>query len=100
MCLECHGPKWPNGPHTATVEQHTHHRAGSSGNECVNCHMPKIEQTIADVNVRAHTFRFISPAEGERLKIPNGCAGCHADKGTAWATEALRGWKEISPWRM
>ena len=100
MCLECHGPKAPNGPHTATVEQHTHHRAGSSGNECVNCHMPKIEQTIADVNVRAHTFRFISPAEGERLKIPNGCAGCHADKGTAWATEALRGWKEISPWRM
>jgi predicted CXXCH cytochrome family protein len=100
MCLECHGPKWPNGPHTATVEQHTHHRAGSSGNECVNCHMPKIEQTIADVNVRAHTFRFISPAEGERLKIPNGCAGCHADKGAAWATEALRGWKEISPWRM
>jgi predicted CXXCH cytochrome family protein len=100
LCLECHGPKAPNGPHTATVEQHTHHRAGSSGNECVNCHMPKIEQTIADVNVRAHTFRFISPAEGERLKIPNGCAGCHADKGIAWATEALRGWKEISPWRM
>ena len=83
-----------------TVEQHTHHRAGSSGNECVNCHMPKIEQTIADVNVRAHTFRFISPAEGERLKIPNGCAGCHGDKGTKWATEALRGWKEVSPWRM
>ena len=100
MCLECHGPKSPNGPRTATVEQHTHHRAGSSGNECVNCHMPKIEQTIADVNVRAHTFRFISPAAGERLKIPNGCGGCHADKGTAWATEALRGWKEISPWRM
>ena len=100
MCLECHGPKSPNGPHTATLEQHTHHRAGSSGNECVNCHMPKIEQTIADVNVRAHTFRFISPAEGERLKIPNGCAGCHADKGAPWATEALRGWKEISPWRM
>ena len=23
--------------------------------------MPKIEQTIADVNVRSHTFRFITP---------------------------------------
>lgn len=100
MCLECHGPASPNGPHTATVEQHTHHRAGSSGNECVNCHMPKIEQTIADVNVRAHTFRFISPAEGDRLKIPNACAACHADKGTAWATEALRSWKTVSPWRV
>ncbi|HXB66769.1 MAG TPA: cytochrome c3 family protein [Candidatus Acidoferrales bacterium] len=100
MCLECHGPRSPNGPRSATVEQHTRHHAGSSGNECVNCHMPKIEQTIADVNVRAHTFRFISPAEGERLKIPNGCAGCHADKGAAWATEALRGWKTVSPWRV
>jgi len=100
MCLECHGPASPAGPHTASIEQHTHHRAGSSGNECVNCHMPKIEQTIADVNVRAHTFRFITPAEGERLKIPNGCAGCHGDKGAAWATEALRGWKTVSPWRV
>jgi len=100
MCLQCHGPGSPNGPRPGTVEQHTHHRAGSSGNECVNCHMPKIEQTIADVNVRAHTFRFISPAEGERLKIPNGCAGCHADKGIAWAGDALRGWKTASPWRV
>jgi predicted CXXCH cytochrome family protein len=100
MCLECHGPNSPNGPRTATVEEHTHHRAGSSGNECVNCHMPRIQQTIADVNVRAHTFRFISPSEGERLKIPNGCAGCHADRGVAWATEALRAWKTVSPWRV
>ena len=60
----------------------------------------EIEQTIADVNVRAHTFRFITPAEGERLKIPNGCQGCHADKGAAWATEQLRGWKTVSPWRV
>ena len=28
VCLTCHGPKSPNGPHTATIEQHTHHRAG------------------------------------------------------------------------
>jgi predicted CXXCH cytochrome family protein len=62
MCLECHGPKSPNGPHTATIEAHTHHKAGSAGNECIACHMPKIEQTIADVNVRSHTFRFITPS--------------------------------------
>jgi hypothetical protein len=62
--------------------------------------MPKIQQTIADVNVRAHTFRFISPAEGDRLKIPNPCTDCHRDRSVAWATEALRGWKEMSPWRV
>jgi predicted CXXCH cytochrome family protein len=100
MCLECHGPSSPNGPRAATIEAHTHHKSGSSGNECVACHMPAIEQTIADVNVRAHTFRFITPAEGERLKIPSGCQGCHADKGAAWATEQLRTWKNVSPWRV
>ena len=100
MCLECHGPSSPNGPRAATIEQHTHHRSGSTGNECVNCHMPKIEQTIADINVRSHTFRFIAPAEAERLKMPNSCNSCHADKSADWATQALRGWKELSPWRV
>jgi predicted CXXCH cytochrome family protein len=100
MCLQCHGPSSVNGPRAASIESHTHHKSGSSGNECVACHMPAIEQTIADVNVRAHTFRFITPAEGERLKIPSGCQGCHADKGAAWATEQLRGWKNVSPWRV
>lgn len=100
MCLQCHGAGSANGPRAASVEAHTHHKTGSSGNECVACHMPAIEQTIADVNVRAHTFRFIAPAEGERLKIPGGCQSCHADKGAAWATEQLRGWKNVSPWRV
>lgn len=100
LCLECHGPHSPNGPHTATIEQHTHHRAGSSGNECVGCHMPKIEQTIANVNVRSHTFRFISPVESDTLKMPNSCTSCHSDKTAAWAIDALKTWKEFSPWRV
>jgi predicted CXXCH cytochrome family protein len=100
LCLECHGPRSPNGPHAASIEQHTHHRAGSSGNECIACHMPRIEQTIADVNVRSHTFRFIAPAAATRLKMPDSCTSCHTDKTPAWATEALRGWKEFSPWRV
>jgi hypothetical protein len=61
--------------------------------------MPKIEQTIADVNVRSHTFRFITPAMSEQLKIPNACTGCHTDRSNEWATEALKGWTGISPWR-
>jgi len=101
MCLECHGPRSPNGPHGVdTIEQHTHHKAGSSGNECIACNMPKIEQTIADVNVRAHTFKFIAPAEADRLKMPNSCNTCHTDKNAAWATDALKSWKEFSPWRV
>jgi predicted CXXCH cytochrome family protein len=100
LCLTCHGPNSPNGPHTATIEQHTHHKNGSAGGECVACHMPAIEQTIADVNVRAHTFRFISPAATASAKIPNPCTACHADKTVDWATEELRNWREFSPWRI
>jgi len=100
MCLECHGPNSPNGPHSASLETHTHHRPGTRGSECVDCHMPKIEQTIADVNVRSHTFRFITPEETETLKIPNPCTGCHADKTTKWAKETLRTWSNVSSWRV
>jgi predicted CXXCH cytochrome family protein len=100
MCLECHGPNSPNGPRTATIEQHTHHKAGSAGNECVACHMPQIEQTLGDVMVRSHTFRFITPAMTELYKIPNPCTACHKDKTNEWATDQLQQWPERSPWRM
>ncbi|MBV8831226.1 MAG: cytochrome C [Acidobacteriaceae bacterium] len=100
ICLECHGPGSPNGPHVSTIEEHTHHKVGSTGNECVACHMPRIEQTIADVNVRSHTFRFVSPAMTDKYKIPNPCTDCHKDKSTVWAMQQLKSWSTVSPWRV
>jgi predicted CXXCH cytochrome family protein len=100
VCLQCHGAGSPNGPHTKTVEQHTHHKAGSAGNECVACHMPKIAQEIGDVMVRSHTFKFIPPSATETLKIPNACTACHTDKSNAWAGQILKTWPEFSPWRV
>jgi predicted CXXCH cytochrome family protein len=99
ICMTCHGPNTQNGPHAASIEQHTHHAADSPGSQCASCHMPKIAQTIADVNVRSHTFRFVYPARTDSLKVPNACTTCHTDKSTAWATEALSKWKDRSPWR-
>ena len=99
LCLSCHGPASKNGPRAASVEAHTHHASGSPGSECVSCHMPKIEQTIADVNVRSHTFAFIGPTLTTQFKMPNACNACHTDKSTAWAREALQGWSNVSPWR-
>jgi predicted CXXCH cytochrome family protein len=100
LCLDCHAPMSLNGPRTATLEEHTHHKTGTPGSQCISCHMPKIEITLADVKVRAHTFAFISPAMTAKYKIPNPCTSCHADKSTAWATEALRHWPDRSPWRV
>jgi predicted CXXCH cytochrome family protein len=100
MCLQCHGPSSPNGPHASTIEAHTHHAAGTAGNECVNCHMPKIETQLADVNVRAHTFKFIPPSSTVLNKVPNACNTCHNDKTPEWASEELRKWPDRSPWRV
>lgn len=101
ICLDCHGPTSPNGPHTATLEEHTHHKDGSPGSQCVACHMPEIEtEGVPGAYVHAHTFRFISPAMTDKYKTPNPCTSCHTDKSTAWATSALRHWQAPSPWRM
>jgi predicted CXXCH cytochrome family protein len=99
LCLDCHAPMSLNGPRTATLEEHTHHKAGSPGSDCLACHMPKIEVTIADVRVRAHTFNFITPSMTDKYNIPNPCTTCHKDQTTAWATDALAHWPERSPWR-
>ena len=82
------------------IEAHSHHKAGSTGNECIACHMPKIAQTIADQNVRSHTFHFVTPSDTETLKIPNACNVCHTDKSIEWAKSALESWPDRSPWRM
>src|SRR5215469_12735148 len=100
LCLDCHAPMSLNGPHTATLEEHTHHKADSPGSQCVACHMPKIQTTIPDVFVHAHTFEVITPSMTDKYKIPNPCTQCHADKSTSWATDAIRNWPQYSPWRI
>jgi predicted CXXCH cytochrome family protein len=101
ICMDCHGPLSPNGPRTATLEEHTHHKEGSPGSQCVACHMPKIEtEGVPGAFVHAHTFRFISPAMTDQYQIPNPCTSCHNEKSTAWAKEAMSHWQERSPWRL
>ena len=99
LCLTCHGPESPAGPRGTTLEQHTQH-SDALGVGCIDCHMPEIARTIADVNVRSHTFRFVSPAETEAYGIPNPCTSCHTDMSNAFALDYLRNWGAISPWRV
>jgi predicted CXXCH cytochrome family protein len=101
LCLDCHGPLSPNGPRTATLEEHTHHKKDSPGSQCIACHMPQIEtEGPPNTLVHAHTFRFITPRMTDKYKIPNPCTQCHTGKSTAWATDAMRHWPERSPWRL
>ena len=101
LCLDCHGPSSPNGPHTTSIENHTHHKADSAGSQCVACHMPAIQtEGVPGVYVHAHTFKVITPQMTEQYKVPNPCTSCHDDKTTAWATQAMRNWPGVSPWRI
>jgi len=101
LCLDCHGPTSANGPHTASLEEHTHHKDGSAGSQCVACHMPKIAtQGVPGTFVSSHTFKFITPAMTEKYKMPNACTSCHAGKSTDWATQEMKSWKSTSPWRV
>jgi predicted CXXCH cytochrome family protein len=101
LCLDCHGPLSANGPRTATLEEHTHHKKGSVGSQCIACHMPQIQtEGLPNTFVHAHTFRFITAEMTDKYGIPNPCTLCHKDKPTAWATDVMRGWQERSPWRL
>ena len=100
LCLTCHAPGSPNGPRGASIEAHTHHGHDSAGSDCIGCHMPKTSQTIANINVRSHTFRFVTPSTTDQFKVPNPCLGCHKDKDSTWARTTLRTWDSVSPWRV
>jgi predicted CXXCH cytochrome family protein len=101
ICLDCHSTTSPNGPHVSTMEQHTHHKDGSPGSQCVSCHMPKIEsEGVPGSFVSAHTFEFITPAMTEKYQMPNPCTSCHKDKTTEWATNAIKHWPQQSPWTL
>ncbi|MEO8467595.1 MAG: cytochrome c3 family protein [Gammaproteobacteria bacterium] len=97
LCQTCHGPNAAAGPSGSTLE-HTHHSVGNV--QCVDCHMPKIERTIADVNVRSHTFNFIPPSHTDMYKIPNPCTTCHTNMKTADAEATLMSWPNMSAWRV
>ena len=100
ICLDCHSPRSANGPREVSIEGHTHHKAGSTGSQCVACHMPAIEtEGVPGALVHAHTFRFIPPSMTDKYRIPNPCTSCHQDKSTAWAEDTMSRWPEYSSWR-
>ena len=100
LCLDCHTPGSPSGPQSPTIEAHTHHKPDSAGSQCISCHMPEIAQTLGDVKVRSHTFRWVSPAKTVNDSVPNACNTCHTDKPVEWTIEEMKKWKSTSPWRV
>ncbi len=86
-CLSCHS-KFDDAD---TRLEHTHHPAGSSGDRCMNCHMPKINEGMQDA-VRTHMI--FSPTHRGMLEAaqPNACNLCHRDKPIDWTAKHLGEW--------
>lgn len=91
LCMNCHaGP----GLRNATVINpaiHLHHKEGSRGNACVECHMPITKYMVRDPR-RDHGFTSPDPQLTKEIGIPNACGRCHVDEGVDWAVQWVDQW--------
>jgi len=85
LCLQCHSGEKFNQP------THTHHKANSEGNQCVNCHMPSNRYMGVD-DRRDHSFKIPRPDLSITHNTPNACINCHEDKDNIWAAKNLEQW--------
>ena len=75
VCTSCH--QHPEGKYDTPA--HHHHREGSPGSRCVECHIP--ETTYMEVDPRRdHSFRVPRPDLSLTLHTPNACTRCHLDR--------------------
>lgn len=74
------------------VEAHTHHRAGSTGSRCVNCHMP---YTVYGLLKGIRNHRIDSPRLTGKTggsERPGACNLCHLDRSLGWTAQQLERW--------
>ncbi len=86
-CLSCHA----EFKDAKRLTAHTHHAADSVGSDCMNCHMPKINEGMQDM-VRTHCI--FNPTDKEMIEAnqPNACNLCHLEKTIDWTIDHLRDW--------
>jgi predicted CXXCH cytochrome family protein len=91
-CTQCH----ERYRQPAVLESHTHHRSGSSGSDCYNCHMPHTTYGVLTA-IRSH--QISSPRVDVELATgrPNACNLCHLDRTLAWTAEHLERWYGQKP---
>jgi predicted CXXCH cytochrome family protein len=85
LCAQCHLASKFDRP------EHHFHRSGSSGAQCVGCHMPARPYMIVDPR-RDHSLRVPRPDLSVEIGTPNACTQCHGDRTAAWARDRVREW--------
>ena len=78
VCSQCHlSAKY------ASADHHKH-KTGSTGANCLECHMPETTYMVVDPR-RDHSMRIPRPDLSLASAAPNACNQCHTDKDTEWA---------------
>ena len=91
LCMRCHTQGgFPNAP-VILPEAHSFHQTTSTGNQCVNCHMPQTVYMQRHPR-HDHGFTIPDPLLTKQFNVPNACNKCHTDKTTDWALEATQKW--------
>jgi tetratricopeptide (TPR) repeat protein len=91
LCMRCHTPGgFPNAP-VIMPEAHSFHQTDSTGNQCINCHMPQTVYMQRHPR-HDHGFTIPDPLLTKQFNVPNACNKCHTDKTTDWALEATQKW--------
>lgn len=91
-CTQCHSePRFNAG-----IASHTHHAAGSSGSECMNCHMPHTSYALFRA-IRNHSISSPTVAQSVQKRTPNACNLCHLDRTLAWTQQNLTDWYGHEP---
>lgn len=90
LCQRCHASGLDDAP-IIQPEAHSHHAAGSTGNRCVECHMPETPYMQRDPR-RDHGFLSPDPLITQELGIPNACNRCHTDESVEWAVQWAEQW--------
>lgn len=85
LCIRCHDAQKFDRP------THHHHKDGSTGSQCVECHMPTRDYMVIDPR-RDHSLRVPRPDLAERLGTPDACTACHQDQSSGWAAKHVKTW--------
>lgn len=90
LCMRCHGTG-ERGATKIDALAHSHHPADSTGNRCVECHMPVMYFMGRDGR-RDHSFSTPDPLLTRTFGIPNTCTACHDDKDLDWSLAHAEAW--------
>lgn len=103
LCVSCHQLNAPvqSFPTLAAKEydtpRHHFHAEGSTGAQCVNCHMPPTTYMVIDPR-HDHNFSIPRPDLSLQWGTPNACTRCHTEQGKTaaesdqWAVTTMDEW--------